>query len=294
MMAEDLEFCKANIERVDDAIREMNFNMNRIVAGFKQQLSGTPNLNAALALAQVEIKPPAKTKTAHVQMKAGGTYTFDYADLSDLESAIRGPLGRNGLSFVHLLSEPEPGRLLMTTQLRHASGEILETSMSFQRPEGGPQQFGSMLTYLKRYLLSALTSTSSEEDDDGNAAQGNDRKIEPKAKKPGPAIPPKAGEKAPEPKPDAKPIENPLKKEPERKPTDKITSKELGEITTVFKATSPKWTVDQLKNFSKQAFGHESAQDLTSAQGREMKNALTMTYEAALAAFATQPPEKEV
>ncbi|MCE4971882.1 ERF family protein, partial [Staphylococcus chromogenes] len=44
-----------------------------------------------------------------------------------------------------------------------------------------PQGAGSLISYLKRYSLSAIFGITSDQDDDGNAASGKQSKSEPKA-----------------------------------------------------------------------------------------------------------------
>lgn len=83
----------------------------------------------------------------------------------------------------------------LTTRLLHESGEWLEQTLWALPAASGPQAHGSLLTYLRRYALSAVACIASEEDDDANAAQGA----------PPPAPPVKAEPKAKaEPKPEPK------------------------------------------------------------------------------------------
>ena len=47
-----------------------------------------------------------------------------------------------------------------------------------------PQKMGSAITYAKRYLLTTVFNVIAEEDDDGNAAQGNKPTLPKKAPSP--------------------------------------------------------------------------------------------------------------
>ena len=49
----------------------------------------------------------------------------------------------------------------------------METSIPLPAPGGDPQSFGSVVTYLRRYAVTALLGIASDEDDDGNRAAGN-------------------------------------------------------------------------------------------------------------------------
>lgn len=137
-------------------------------------------LAEALAKAQGVIDPPKKNKTAKVQMKSGGSYSFDYADLSDVIAAVRRPLSDNGLAFTFAIDSNEQGKALLDTRLMHTSGQWIGCVYPLKLI-GTPQENGSELTYAKRYTLCGLVGIASEEDDDGNAASGNGAQIQPKA-----------------------------------------------------------------------------------------------------------------
>lgn len=165
----------------------------RFVEKSEKSTLGTPTLNAALAEAAQLFPKIEKTKTAKVMKDGRLLYEFDYADLADIEAAVRGPLGKHSLAIVHQVSPNEKGGLLLRTSLRHSSGETLESSMLLPGNTARPQDLGGLLTFYKRYLLSALLGVSSDSDDDGNGASGNDAKISNKEKagpKPGPSGPP--------------------------------------------------------------------------------------------------------
>lgn len=117
----------------------------------------------ALAKAQGEMRAPQKNKTANA-----GTYSYSYADLSEIVDCVRGPLSKNGLCFIHALN-PAGEDYELCTRLIHSSGQWLESGMSIKRGVK-PQEFGSALSYCKRYTLSALLGIAAEDDDDGKAA----------------------------------------------------------------------------------------------------------------------------
>ncbi len=103
-----------------------------------------------------------------------------YADLAAVWDAIREPLSKNGLSVTQTMqTNGADHELWLVTTLRHASGQWTE-SMYPLPPNAKPQEFGSALTYARRYSLSAIVGIASEEDDDANEAQ----KVEPKPRPP--------------------------------------------------------------------------------------------------------------
>lgn len=134
-------------------------------------------LASALAKAQAGIKKPEKNKTVTVRTKAGGTYTFDYADLGAITDAIRHPLATNGLSYAHLIDRDEKATWLVTV-LMHSSGQFLTTRYPLPaNPD--PKEFGGAITYGKRYSLSALTGCVADDDadaDPANTTEFKDRK----------------------------------------------------------------------------------------------------------------------
>lgn len=134
---------------------------------------------AALSAAQGEMHNPKKDKTAKVQMKNGGSYSFTYADLASVFDAVRYPLAKNGLAVLQapsILYHPEfPPIITVQTRVIHSSGEWVENEVKMISEESRPQVVASAISYAKRYALQALLGVVAEEDDDGNAASGHER-----------------------------------------------------------------------------------------------------------------------
>jgi hypothetical protein len=122
-------------------------------------------LNAALAKAQGEFPAIAKSKTATVRMKAGGTYTYTYADLADILAAVRPVLAKHGLALIQRL-ENSGGQPSIRTELRHTEGAVIAASFPIGSTNGTPQELGSLLTYLRRYALTAMLGIAAEDDND--------------------------------------------------------------------------------------------------------------------------------
>lgn len=105
-----------------------------------------------------------------------------YADLAAVWDAIREPLSKNGLSVTQTIGPYGEGTYLFTT-LRHKSGQWIRSL--FPLPQSSrPQEFGSALTYARRYSLSAIIGIAADEDDDANAAQANGKRENPNVNKP--------------------------------------------------------------------------------------------------------------
>lgn len=126
-------------------------------------------ISAALTAFQGSIKQPALSKEVKVQTKQGGTYKFKYADLSACVSAAVQPLKENGLCVVQLVN----GQKLITI-LAHKSGQWFRSESDIRIASGANnQEFGSALTYLKRYSYCSILGIVADTDDDANLACGN-------------------------------------------------------------------------------------------------------------------------
>jgi hypothetical protein len=128
-------------------------------------------IQAALAKAQGEFEPIKRDKTVSVTMKSGGKYTFSYAPLESILHAVMPALSANGLSLTQAIYAN--GKEYVETTLRHASGEVLSNRIPIFVRDDGPQAYGSALTYARRYGVTLLLCVSADDDDDGNAAEGN-------------------------------------------------------------------------------------------------------------------------
>lgn len=127
-------------------------------------------ISAALSAFQGSIKQPNLGKEVSVKTTKGYTYKFRYADLSACVTAASGPLKENGLSVAQIIS----GQTLITI-LSHKSGQWFRSETSIRIAQGANyQEFGSAITYLKRYSYCAILGIVADTDDDGNLACGNE------------------------------------------------------------------------------------------------------------------------
>lgn len=100
--------------------------------------------------------------------KVNPHFKSKYADLAAIREAVSSPLAQNGIAVVQLVGSDENGAFL-TTRLVHSSGQWIESVHPLPQT-AKPQEFGSALTYARRYSLAAICGISAEEDDDANAA----------------------------------------------------------------------------------------------------------------------------
>ena len=121
-------------------------------------------LAEALAKAQGAMDNPARSAE-------NPFFKSKYAPLSAITDAIRKPLSQNGLSYVQTVSM-QNDIVMLTTRLMHLSGEWIESAMPLPHV-GKPQELGSVMTYFRRYQLSAIVGITADDDDDDNEASGN-------------------------------------------------------------------------------------------------------------------------
>lgn len=126
---------------------------------------GIAAIAAALAKAQGEIETAKKdSENPHFRSK--------YADLASVWEACRSALSKNGIAVVQAPGTDETGAVTMTTMLSHSSGEWMCSTMACKPARNDAQSMGSVITYLRRYSLSAMVGVAPDEDDDGEAASG--------------------------------------------------------------------------------------------------------------------------
>lgn len=124
-------------------------------------------LALALAKAQGDMAHPQKNKVAKV-----GTYSYNYADLADCIDAVRAPFAKNEIAMVQIAFNPTPTTVGIVTRLMHSSGQWIEGTLFMPTIDARPQTIGSAITYGRRYALSPMAGIASDDDDDGNQAQG--------------------------------------------------------------------------------------------------------------------------
>lgn len=170
------------------------------------------SIAAALVKFQSQLKPVEKGSE-------NPFFKSTYANLSDILQAVMPLLSSCGLSITQPMRVTDNGTILIT-RLLHESGEIIDSEM-FLPHNPDPQRYGSLISYYKRYQLTALLGIATiDEDDDGNRASGKDVSYKPtpvKSPTPKPTF-------IVEPKVDPKPIQI-------KNPMDKASDAQKGALT---------------------------------------------------------------
>lgn len=119
------------------------------------------SLAKALSEFQGEVKQPMKDKD-------NPFFKSKYVPLENVVEAITETAPKHGLSFIQFPINQDD-KVGIVTILMHSSGEYIETDPVFAKPgKNDAQATGSVVTYLKRYSLSAVFGITSDSDDDGN------------------------------------------------------------------------------------------------------------------------------
>lgn len=175
-----IDVCVATMVRdgIDDAEGAANFHRKsyrRKYVNDQPQNTETPfdivhsRLRSAEINSLVEALAKAQGQMENATMdRTNPHFKSRYATLASIHNAARKPLADNGLALSQI-TEMQGNGMVMITTLYHVSGQWISTE--FPLPVlPNPQQMGSILTYTKRYQMSALLMIAADEDDDGNGA----------------------------------------------------------------------------------------------------------------------------
>lgn len=125
-----------------------------------------PSLAEALVRVQAKLPHVGKDKTANT-----GSYSYKYADLADITTALLPVLSAHGLAWSARPTLDDAGRFVLAYSLMHESGEREDGAYPLPDPtRATPQQVGSAVTYGRRYCLLAVTGLAVGGDDDDGAA----------------------------------------------------------------------------------------------------------------------------
>lgn len=140
-------------------------------------------LCAALAKCQAEIKNPKKGKTAKVASKKGesSSYSYVYADISDVCETINAVAPKFGLSHSQIIRPNAEGRTCIFTMIMHESGQWLLSEYKLP-PAADNHEMGGNITYGRRYALAPMFGIAAEEDTDFNGSHRKSDEADDEAK----------------------------------------------------------------------------------------------------------------
>lgn len=124
----------------------------------------TAGLYKALVAFQAEIPV-----IPHSRKVDAGKMKYSYAELQAIINIVRPVLAKHKLGFVQMI-----GADGLVTRLCHESGEHIEGVMPMAINGMPPQAAGSVITYYRRYALTAMLGIATDDDDYG---AGGDKKL---------------------------------------------------------------------------------------------------------------------
>ncbi len=157
----------AFMKRTDEGLASVNEWIDSTDKQLETLKPGPPQhdkLFAALAKAQGDIAAAEASQT-------NTHFDYTYANLQNCLDACRKPLSDNELAVIQRPTIDD-GVVHMHTILGHSSGQFIEDTMPMKPEKDGPQAIGSVITYLRRYMLCAIVGIGSQ-DDDANLASAD-------------------------------------------------------------------------------------------------------------------------
>lgn len=118
----------------------------------------------AIAAAQAEIDNAEKDAT-------NPAFRSKYATLASVYNACRPALAKHKVAVIQVPFNLPEGDIGIATLLAHPSGEWIKGRLYCKPSKYDAHGVGSVLTYMRRYSLSAMVGVAPE-DDDGNAGVG--------------------------------------------------------------------------------------------------------------------------
>lgn len=114
----------------------------------------------ALALARAQADCEAAEKNGKFANRG------NYARLEDLQEKSQKAFGDNNLSLIMTPYSSTPGMFGIQWRLTHISGEFMGDRFEVPTNAKTPQEFGSNMTYYRRYVLAGLLPLMGDDDPD--------------------------------------------------------------------------------------------------------------------------------
>lgn len=120
------------------------------------------------------IKQPKRTKKVKIATSKGGTYSYSYADLADVDKAVmdacRSVKDKDGnvvFGYFFDIGNSQESVTVQTVMVDSAGGSMISDRIWFKNSYAGDaQRTASLISYAKRYSLSGAFGIASEDDDD--------------------------------------------------------------------------------------------------------------------------------
>jgi len=161
-----VEITQAEFDALTNAAKAADVNLTPAFDG-----TGMGVFWGALAKAQGKFDVIETNKDVTIRMKAGGSYRFKYANLAEIRAKTVPALSANALALVTIVTETDHVTTIRTI-LGHDSGAQIESVLRLKRAEGSDiKDFGSAITYLRRYVVGSMLGVAADDDVDSDPEQ---------------------------------------------------------------------------------------------------------------------------
>lgn len=104
-------------------------------------------------------------------------FSYKYTTLTSVWDEVRPKLQSHGFSLIQAPLKSREG-ILLKTMLLHSSGQFISSIFFMPAKQPQPQDFGSAITYARRYTMCAILGIAPDDDDDATLAQYGTKEIE--------------------------------------------------------------------------------------------------------------------
>lgn len=129
-----------------------------------------------------QIKQPKRTHTVKVVTQKGRNYSYKYADLADVDKAVMDACrlvkdkdGNTAFAYYFDIDNSSQGVCVQTVMVDTSGAQMITDKVWFSNSKSeDAQKTASLISYAKRYSLSAAFGIASEDDDDAQSIKPQD------------------------------------------------------------------------------------------------------------------------
>lgn len=131
-----------------------------------------------------QIKQPRRTHTVKVVTQKGRNYSYKYADLADVDKAVMDACrqvkdkdGNAAFAYYFDIDNSSQGVCVQTVMVDTSGAQMITDKVWFSNSKSeDAQKTASLISYAKRYSLSAAFGIASEDDDDAQSLKPQDNR----------------------------------------------------------------------------------------------------------------------
>lgn len=142
------------------------------------------NWNKHFIQVKSQIKQPKRTHTVKVVTQKGRNYSYKYADLADVDKAVMDACrqvkdkdGNTAFAYYFDIANSSQGVCVQTVMVDTSGAQMITNKVWFSNSKSeDAQKTASLISYAKRYSLSAAFGIASEDDDDAQSLKPRDNR----------------------------------------------------------------------------------------------------------------------